>query len=778
MLMKMLRQDVAKNRMITAALFVFIFISALLVASGTNMIIDLSNSLANLFTKSSVPHFVQMHTGEINKKEIERWAANNSLIKQKQIVEMINIDGSNLYMASPHSEKNSVMDIDFVTQNRDFDWLLNLNNEIVQVAKGEIAVPVYYMQRDQLHIGDKIKIVKQDLDMELTIVGFVRDAQMNPSIIHSKRFVVNEADYNRLKSYFGEVEYLIEFQLNDSSKLSAFSNEYQASALPKKGPTLEYHLFWTLNAVTDGLIIAVIIIVSLLLNIIAILCIRFTILASIEEDYREIGVMKAIGLPQPYIKKIYLTKYIAMAGVASAIGFIASLFLNELFASNMMLYMGTAPKSTIQHIIPFLAVIAIFAIVVVFCKWILRRFNNISAVEALRSGSMGEIRSNRGFLFVHKTKWLNLHFFLGFRDIFQRFKLFRLLLIVFIVASFIIIVPINFLHTIQSPGFITYMGIGRSDIRIDLRQSDDMVRKYESMLRYLQQDKDVKRFSPLVTCQFKMINSDGLEDNINVELGDFSIFPLEYVAGAAPKNDNEIALSYLNGKELKAGVGDKLRFTVNGAEKELTVSGIYQDVTNGGRTAKALLPYDSQTMLWYAVSLDVQPNVSISQKIDEYTKAFYPARVTDLEGYLHQTLGTTIDQLKLVARVAIVIALSVSILITALFLRMLIAKDYSQIAIMKSIGFSLRHIRVQYITRSLLVLVIGILIGTLISNTVGQMIVSVMLSFMGASHIDFVIDPVQAYFLCPLLLLVAVTITTFICIRSIKKYSIIEMNSD
>lgn len=776
--MKMLKKDVMKNKMITLALFIFILLSALLVSSGTNLILDLSNSLSNLFTKSSVPHFVQMHTGEVNKQEIDSWAAGNPLVKQKQIVEMINIDGSNMYIASPHNEKNSVMDIDVVTQNRDFDWLLNLHNEIVQVAKGEIAVPVYYMQRDQLHLGDKIKISKQDLEMEFTIVDFVRDAQMNPSIIHSKRFVVNEADYNVLKKSFGEAEYLIEFQLTDSSKISEFSNAYQASALPKKGPTLEYSLFWTLNAVTDGLIIAVVIIVSILLNIIAILCIRFTILASIEEDYREIGVMRAIGLPQPYIKKIYLTKYIVMAGLASVIGYIASLFLNELFASNIMLYMGSTPKSVLQHFIPLLAVAAIFAIVVVFCKWILRRFNKISAVEALRSGSIGEMRAGRGFLSVHKSRLLNLHMFLGFRDIFQRFKLFRLLLIVFIVASFLVIVPINFLHTIQSPGFITYMGIGRSDIRVDLRQSDDMERKYESMLRYLQKDKDVKRFSPLVTCQFKMINHAGVEENMNIELGDFTIFPLEYVAGSAPKRDNEIALSYLNGKDIKAGIGDKLRFSVNGQEKELIVSGIYQDVTNGGRTAKALLPYNPDTMLWYAVSLDVQPNVNIQNKIDEYTKAFYPARVTDLEGYLHQTLGTTIEQLKLVTLVAIAIALSVSVLITALFLRMLIAKDYSQIAIMKSIGFSLCNIRVQYVTRALAVLLIGIVIGTVISNTAGQMLVSVLLSFMGASHIDFVINPLQAYLLCPLILLLAVTITTFICMSSIKRYSIIEMSSD
>ena len=83
---------------------------------------------------------------------------------------------------------------------------------------------------------------------------------------------------------------------------------------------------------------------------------------------------------------------------------------------------------------------------------------------------------------------------------------------------------------------------------------------------------------------------------------------------------------------------------VNGQEQEMSVSGIYQDVTNGGRTAKALLPYNPESVLWYAVSLDLKSTDRIDEKVHEYSQAFYPARVTDLEGYLTQTLGNTIDQ--------------------------------------------------------------------------------------------------------------------------------------
>jgi len=775
MLGKILKKDFLRQKRITTVLFVFVMLSALLVASGTNMILELSNSLNYLFIKSDTPHFVQMHAGEVDQAEIERWTASNSLVKRQQTVEMVNIDGSNVSIGDGETtEVNSVMDMSFIKQNQQFDFLLDLENNMIQVSQGEIAVPIYYMQQKGLQIGDKVIISSQGFDQEFSVVDFVRDAQMNPSIVSSKRFVVHEADFDKLKENLGETEYLIEFQLHDFGKISEFSNAYAASNLPKKGPAIDYSLLKVLNALTDGIVAAVIILVSILINIIALLCLGFTIHSTIEEDYREIGVMKAIGIQPHDIRKIYLAKYVVMAALASVMGYAASLFLNRLFTANIMLYIGTAPKSLLQHLVPLIAVSLIFVIVVSFCMLVLRRFNKISAVEALRSGNMGETKVSRSFLPLHKNHFSNVNIFLGLQDVQQRFKMYRLLFFVFFVCTFLIIIPVNFLNTMQSPSFITYMGTGRSDLRIDLRQSEDVVKRFNDMITYIQNDPDVERFAALITSQFKVIDSDGGQVNINVETGDFSVFPMDYLEGAAPTRDNEMALSYLTSDELKKSVGDSLTLVIDGQEQERVVSGIYQDVTNGGRTAKAAsLPFNPERVLWYVVVVDVIGNTS--QKTSEYSQAFYPAKVTDVDDYLYQTLGNTVEQVKLITAIAIVIAIFVSILITSLFMKMLIAKDTSQIAIMKSLGASVRDTREQYLTRALVVLNIGIILGTVISNTFGQSLVSALWSQMGASSIKFVINPLQAYILCPLILMAIVSVTTLISIVSVKETSIAQM---
>ena len=62
------------------------------------------------------------------------------------------------------------------------------------------------------------------------------------------------------------------------------------------------------NAITNETVVMVIILISILLIIIPAFCIRLTFLAIIDEDLRESGVMKAMGISKKDIKKVYPIK--------------------------------------------------------------------------------------------------------------------------------------------------------------------------------------------------------------------------------------------------------------------------------------------------------------------------------------------------------------------------------------------------------------------------------------------------------------------------------------
>ncbi|MEK5194327.1 ABC transporter permease [Bacillus sp. FSL M7-0884] len=779
MIRRMLKRDFSQNKMIITILFMFIMLSSLLMASASSNVINLLNSMDQLVKISNAPHFVQMHAGEVNQKSIDSFVEKIPFVKKQQTAEMVQINGSNIFIKKKsQAEHNSVMDISLVKQNSKFDFLLNLNNEVVDVRKGEIGVPIYYMQKYNLRIGDKIWVDKNKNELEFTISAFVRDVQMNPSIISSKRFVISTEDFERIKRNFGESEYLIEFQLTDVNKINEFKNLYESSNLPQKGPSITYSLFKTLNSLTDGIIAAVLIIISALLMLIASLCIRFTIMTSMEEEYREIGVMKAIGITSKDIQKLYVTKYVVISAGGCICGYILSLFVTKIFTSNITLYMGAADKSILHNVVPLIITTLLFLVVILFCRIILRDFRGITAIDALQSRDKLGKRKIRNSFSLNQSKFKNVNIFIGIQDVIKRFKLYRVLSIVLIIAVFMIVVPVNFLYTIQSPKFVNYMGTGKSDIRIDLQQTENIEKRFKDVISYLRNDDEVEKYAAFVTITFKMVNADGIHENLNVEVGDFTQFPLDNIQGMAPKNKNEIALSYMNANELKKNVGDKIILFAEGKENVLTISGIYQDVTNGGKTAKVSFSYNNENILWYVVNVDMKPTVNLKEKVKEYKHNFSSVKITDTDDYLTQTLGETIKQLRLVTQVAILIAILISVLITAMFFKMLLAKDSSQILIMKSIGFSYKDIRIQYIIRSIVIVLLGIVTGTCIAAMFGEMLVSWLGSFMGAAHIKFVVNPIVSYVICPAILFISVTTATLFISFTIKQTNDVKPNGE
>ncbi len=782
-LLRFLANDLSRRKASMLVVFVFIFFSALLAAGGAGMLSGLAGSLRFFFSRAQVPHFVQMHGGEISAgtaEDIASWVRENSLLENYQISEMISIDGSSLrFSRADGSEAGSIMDISLVVQNRVFDYLLDMENRIPEPGPGEIGVPVLYAREKGVCIGDTVTLSYSGFKRVFRVAALVRDAQMNPAVVHSKRFLMNRKDYRELKQVFPAREHLISFRLGDPSRVDEFSEAWQATELPQGGPAVDYRIFFLLNSISDGIAAIVLMILSLLLLVIAVLCLRFTILGSIEEDYREIGIMKALGMPRGMIRRIFLFKYLFITGLASASGSLASLPFKALLMQNIQLSIGHNPSAVSRYMVPVIAAAVIFLLTLLLLLPVFRRFNRISAVDALRSGSSAEAGIT-GRLPLISCGGIDINIILGLRDIVQRPRLFALPFFVYFFSALIILIPVHFLTTLKGPEFISYMGIGRSDIRIDLRYSRDTEARFKAMKQMLNEDPDVTRHVVLQRSLFTLLqgnkHGDAENSSIVVETGDHSLFPLNYLEGGAPETGEEIAISYLYSRDLEKQIGDSLVLEDDGITRRMRICGIYQDITNGGRTAKALTDGSRNRLLGYTAALDLADGIDPEAKVGEYGRMYPSARVTHLQSYLDQTLGGTIAQLSRITRLSIGMGLIIAVLITALFLRMLAARDAGRIAVMRSIGFSCAAVRLQYLSSALFLLVTGIAAGSLFANTPGQAFVGFLWSFMGAPGISFVIDPLKAYLILPLALLAAVTAAVVFSIAGSLKQTISVIN--
>lgn len=728
------------------------------------------------FEERAVPaDIAQMHTGEYNQAEIDQFTLqySNHIAMQETMI-LQNVDGGNIHIGQNQTLAGSIQDISFVVQNRKFDFILDLNNERLDIKEGFVAVPIYFMEQHDLKIGDSITVKTGGYEKEFVISDYARDFEMNSSLTSSKRFVINHHDFHEMYvKQVGEMEYLIQFKMNENGNADAVQTAYIEAGLPANGPTIGRNIFLLFNAMSDIAVAMIIIFISILLMIIALLCIRLTFLAMMDEDLKEIGIMKAIGISKGDIKNVYLNKYRAVSLVGGSIGYLLSLPMVHLLNGNIRLYISTDLSGNIKYLLSLIAPILIYCIIAMYCKRVLRRIDKISAVEALRKNSMDSGNNRKHGFSLMKNNFFSTNIYMGLRDVWERFKLYRLLFVIFIVCTFIVILPINIYNTINSPEFSTYMGIGKQDMRIDLRRTDRISEDFIKLQEDLKNDKDIEKFATYITSSYPVKNSEGSWDYMNIEIGNFSVFPLNYLEGRAPEREGEISLSFANAAKegLNKQVGDKVTVQADGEVQTLTVTGIYQDITNGGKTAKAhrSLGINKEAVLWYIVGIDLADGVDIREKMHYYQNVYSTAQVNDIKEYTQQTLGNIIERMGTVMIGGIGIAIIIAVLITALFLRMLLTKDMSQIAIMRSMGLTLKQISHQYMAGTLMVLILGISLGVLATNFLGEFLVSMAMSFMGAAKIEFVHIIWQTWLLCPLALIVAVGLTIFIsCKVTIK----------
>ncbi len=756
MYFRIISKDLSKSKLITLTTMIFVVAAALLVSLSAILIVNLSDAIDTLMSQAKTPHFMQMHSGTIDKARLKTFAEQNSYVDDFQALEFLNIDSAE-FLIGNNSLADNVQDNGLCTQSEKFDYLLDLDGNVINVSDGEIYVPICYMKDNTAKVGD-LAVIR---GKEFTVAGFLRDSQMNSTLASSKRFLVNANDYAEIKS-LGNTEDLIEFRLKDLSTLGAFETAYTSAGLEANGPTITYPLFKMINAINDGLMIAVILLVSALVVAIAFMCIRFTLLAKIEDDYREIGVMKAIGLRVAHIKKIYLAKYAALSVVGCILGFTLSSVFRGMLLENIRLYMGESENSSFAMLFGIMGVLLVFLAIIAYVSGVLKRFRKISAAQAIRFGTSQEKTAGAKHFHLSKNRLLQTNVFLGIKDVLARKGLYGTMLTVLVISSFIIIVPQNLYNTIDSEDFIQYMGVGKSDILIGIQQTDNILAKAAGIAEKLENDSSISSYVVLTTKAFKVKKPDGSEERIKIELGDHSIFPIKYSQGSAPTSPDEIALSVINADELGIKVGGVITLVIDGENMDFKVCGTYSDITNGGKSAKAAFADDTSGIMWCTISVGLFDKSLLSDKISEYTDQFNYAKIKDIDGYSKQTFGPTINSIGKASLVSIAVALIITILVTLLFIKMLVSKDKYSIATVKALGFTKKDIITQYVSRSVFVLIIGIALGTLLANTLGAVLAGMIITSLGASSFQFEVNPIMTYLLCPLMMIGSVLFATII----------------
>ncbi len=765
--------DIRKNKIISIVLLLFLLLSATLMAGGLRVAGTMLSATAGLDRIATPPEYLQMHKGDYDAEAVQAFSDTHSYIRDSIVVSMLNIDNANIFYDGGTLE-NCLMDNGFVTQNTEFDYLLDMNQEIATVQDGEVGVSVYYYEELGIKPGDIITIRDGNYKKDLTVVTLIRDAQMNAPLTSSKRFLISEADQRELSEHTGEWEYSFEYLLEPGTDTAVLEKDYINAGMPSNGVAITGSLLNLMNTLSYGLIVFLLMIVSLLLIFIALLCLSYIIKATLTEEHRAIGTMKAIGFSLRSIEKMYLMKYMLLAITAGAIGYFVAIPFSSLCSQSVILYCGTGTTVWMQWVYPIVGIVLLELLITMRCKKMIRKNLKSTVVELLRGE---DYKHNEGHYKLPKKKWKNANAVIAFGELSCKWKEYIVLFLVFVLSTFLILLPINMQTTIQDPSFITYMGIGQCDIRVDMQYSNDNEEKakFEEqrklLLTQLEQDKEIDQYAVFQTGYIQVQNTNEWE-YLRVSSGDETVFPLAYLEGEAPQEEKDIAISYMEATELNKAVGDTVTIKVAEDTLDYTVSGIYQDVTYGGKTAKAQMMFPDQAIEGYVIYLDVQDGASVSEKATEIRELVSGGRVTPITEFVKQTLGGISGHMGTMIVAATVLSLLLVILISMMFLQLVTAREHSAVAIKKALGFTNRDIRIQFGIRILAIQVVAVILGAILTNTLGEVIFGALVSMAGSARITMLISPIVSYLVCPAAQILVCIVTVVSATRVVKKYHI------
>ncbi|MGL5084122.1 MAG: hypothetical protein ACRC68_00085, partial [Clostridium sp.] len=114
--------------------------------------------------------------------------------------------------------------------------------------------------------------------------------------------------------------------------------------------------------------------------------------------------------------------------------YVVSFGVVNLFNGNMRLYISSDLSGNLKYVLSLIAPVFVYSMIIMYCKKALKRIDKISAMEALRSDIM-EGGKNRKYSFsLLSNKFFSTNIYMGIRDVWKRFKLYRLLIFIFLVS--------------------------------------------------------------------------------------------------------------------------------------------------------------------------------------------------------------------------------------------------------------------------------------------------------------------------------------------------------
>ena len=772
MYLNILKKDLKRKKAMNAILLLFVILATMFVSSSVNNILTVTTSLDRYMDMANAPDYLgitlnkalQVDVDEVldSAPSIDSYSTETILVMTKDNIifepDVTPIQGGNHFLLSD----------DHFSQN----YFLSDNSILETVPQGQIYITAALAKANGLEPGNKITIDIDGVRKEFILAGTIHDAALGAGniikyIISGEDFEAFTADETTKNNYGGFIYYIHTSDLE--------TTQTEISEAIKNFSVKGDRAYLKFTYVFDMLLAGILLVVSVILIAIAFVVLRFTITFTLSEEFREIGVMKAIGIPNLKIRGLYLVKYAAISVVGAAIGLALSFPFGDLLISTTST--SIIMSSTNPLLVNFLCALLVIGIIGLFCFGCTGKVKKMTPIDAIRNGQTGERFRKKSLMSLGISK-LSATGFLAANDIVSNPKRYSIITLAFFLCMSLLLILSATVCTMKSGSLNGAFGWAKYHVAVNDYTNPDRY-MVDGGRQWMKEDHAkleqalAEEGIPAVCHQQVMltlpVTHGDMEHSPTVYQGTGTTADLyEYTEGTAPQHANEIAITRITASKLNAGIGDTVTITTLDGEKEYIITAYYQAMQSFGDGI--LLHEDAEVNYNQSIGFtsvlvlfpDDPSEEEIQRRMDVIQELYPQCKPQTCAEVVSELLMVT-DAMDAMKYLVAFLTILLTALVTVLMERSFIAKEKGEIALLKAIGTRNSKIYAYHVLRFVFVGIIAVVIGEICALPLTNLCMDPVFMMMGLDKgVDYLVNPIEMYLIFPSLLLAATAASAFL----------------
>lgn len=766
MFWSILKKDLKRKKTMNLILLLFVIMCSMFAAASVNNIIAVTGGIDRYFDLAEVPDVkVELSIGEEAEKteaEIRAMESVSSVKKEKMGILL----SSNAFTYKGKKMDNSVNPPTLVSDSEfGIKYFDDDENVIEEIPKGCFYATSQFVQNMDISIGDDFLLNVGDAEVKLKYIGRVRGALYANDTSATAYILMDNEDFEKVISQpemDRSRETVLYVSTSNVDEITALENENVF--VTTREASKDIYMY-------DMLAAYILLAMCAVLLFTAFVVLRFTINFTISEEFREIGVMKAVGIDNFSIRSLYIVKYLVIAVVGSVIGFIASIPLgskmmesiskNIIFRGNNSVVMGALCSA------------GVVVVILLFCYSCTNKVKKLSPIDAVRNGETGERFKKKSILRLGHSR-LPATGFLSANDVVSAPKRFALITVIFALCMLLMTMMSIFALTLKSEKILWTFDVPSTQAHImDLSyMSDTFVGDYQKTLdksNKMLEDCGIKgESSVLIGSMFDVKHGDKVHSEWLMVNKGLENDLLKADEGSMPQNTDEVAMCGYAMDDLGVKLGDRVTVDMQGKEYEFIVTGRIQTFTGGGHCLQMHKDFDlamnsSFTTLGVNIRFDGDPDeATINSNIEKIKEAIGTDKVYTTSGVIKMMTGMS-DTLSSIKKMMMIVTVILTAMIVILMERSFISKEKSEIALMKAVGISNGSIIAQHALRFVIVSVLACIVSLAGLMPMSNALMGFICSMIGDVHsIKCDIDVKEVFLICPAILIGITVIGSFL----------------